>query len=257
MKRLLLSFLVAAVAFAQQPPAAESPSLPNGTHIVTVLQTGLNAAQLKPGDPVRLEVLRPVLIKGKIAIPEGAKLWGRITEVAVPSEASRESRLALLVERAEWKARRVRHSLELHAVAVRQGRIVQRLQRSISASPDDPSSDPLLAASRNLPQEVKDNNGIIVPTAPSDMAGYPTQLHDDNKPVGNQDFREASEQSKPKPAVTESTTFLGPAVQGVRIRRGDSTRGNIFVSEKKAVRVPKGSLLVLMSISKVPAAPQP
>ena len=257
MKRLLLALLVAGIAFAQQP-AADLPSLPDGTQFVTVLQTELNVKKAKVGDPVRLETLRPVLVKGKVAIPEGAKLWGRVTEVVISSGASSESRLAILVDRAEWKARRVRQSLALHAVAVRQGRIVQRVQRSISQSLDDPSSDPLLVASRDLPEEVKDNSAIIVPTAPNDAAGLPTQIHGD-KPsgAGNEYWREASEQSRPKPAITESSTFLGPAVEGVRIRRGDPALGNVFVSAKKPVRVHRGSLLVLVNRRKAAPVAQP
>ena len=128
MRRYLLFLCLVGTAFAQQPPAVP-PNLPDTPEILTELQTRLDARKAKVGDPVRLKLLHALLAKGKIAVPEGATLSGHITEATVCAGTNPESRLAFVIERAEWK----RGSIALHAVVVRQGRLVRQIAQGPSS----------------------------------------------------------------------------------------------------------------------------
>lgn len=109
MRHLLLFLSLAALSFAQtatQSPPSQSQQrlIPDGTHISVELNTTLNSKKAKVGDPVKLQVTEDTRsADGTVLIPAGAKLFGKVS-LAVPySKGSGESRLSIVVERAEWK----------------------------------------------------------------------------------------------------------------------------------------------------------
>lgn len=114
MKRLAAClFLLTLEALAQKnagvsPPSSGDVSLPDGTRISVMLNTTLNAKKARVGDLVKLEVTRDVTTAdGKVPIPAGSKLVGRVSVAMAFTKVNPESQLSIVVERAEWKKRRV------------------------------------------------------------------------------------------------------------------------------------------------------
>lgn len=75
--------LTAAMAVAQT-----APPVPAGTALMVKLETTLATFSNKPGDPFRGELMQPVQANGKIIIPAGAVLEGRVTKVSEPRRIS-------------------------------------------------------------------------------------------------------------------------------------------------------------------------
>lgn len=107
LKRLaLLSFLgCAAVLYAQETPAGQqTPTQPQGgfkprndasaptgtyqvdagTHILLAMVNSVSTRQAQVGDRIYLETAFPVLSNGRIVIPQGSWVIGRITQVKRP-----------------------------------------------------------------------------------------------------------------------------------------------------------------------------
>ena len=103
---LMAAFLVAGLfACAQQPSSQEldprptasrfssQPSTPQvvrvtvaqGTEIHVTLSTDISSATSQAGDSLRATTTAPVLAGGRVAIPEGSTIYGRVTDV-VPAK---------------------------------------------------------------------------------------------------------------------------------------------------------------------------
>jgi hypothetical protein len=65
-------------------PASQIPSgkivLPSGTRIPLVLHNAISTRSARPGDPVYLETLFPVMVDGHVVIPAGSYVSGEVTE---------------------------------------------------------------------------------------------------------------------------------------------------------------------------------
>jgi hypothetical protein len=85
--------LLAAMAAAQ----ANSP-VPAGTALMVKLNTTLATFSNKPGDPFRGQVSQPVMLSGKIMIPAGATVEGRVTKVSEPRRISGKPSITILPE---------------------------------------------------------------------------------------------------------------------------------------------------------------
>jgi hypothetical protein len=85
--------LLAAMAAAQ----ANSP-VPAGTALMVKLDTTLATFSNKPGDPFRGQVSQPVVLSGKIMIPAGATVEGRVTKVSEPRRISGKPSITILPE---------------------------------------------------------------------------------------------------------------------------------------------------------------
>jgi len=99
----------ALIATAQQP-AASSFACSGKLTIPARLTRIVRADKARPGDPVEFRTLEAVLVSKDLVMPDNTLLRGRILSTGAKQEG-RNSWLALLVERAEWK----QHSLPLHA----------------------------------------------------------------------------------------------------------------------------------------------
>src|SRR5260370_17135360 len=79
-----------------QPPSpdplpkvtSESLVVPTGTHIPLVLHNSVTTRNARPGDPVYLETLFPISIKGRVLIPAGTYVQGEIQEAKRPAKAN-------------------------------------------------------------------------------------------------------------------------------------------------------------------------
>jgi hypothetical protein len=90
---LLGILLLAAMAGAQA-----NPPVPAGTALMVKLDTTLATFSNKPGDPFRGQVSQPVMLSGKIMIPTGATVEGRVTKVSEPRRISGKPSITILPE---------------------------------------------------------------------------------------------------------------------------------------------------------------
>jgi len=85
--------LLAAMTAAQ----ANSP-VPAGTALMVKLDTTLATFSNKPGDPFQGKLSQPVMLGGRIMIPAGATVEGRVTKVSEPRRISGKPSIAILPE---------------------------------------------------------------------------------------------------------------------------------------------------------------
>lgn len=65
-------------------PTRRNYIVPSGTRLPLILHNAVTTRNAKPGDPVYLETLFPVVIDGRILIPAGSYVQGDITEAKRP-----------------------------------------------------------------------------------------------------------------------------------------------------------------------------
>jgi hypothetical protein len=82
-----------AAAPAAKPNA--KVEVPSGTHLPLILHNGVSTRSAKPGDPVYLETLFPVMIDGKVVIPAGSYVSGEITESKRPGRVKGRGELMI------------------------------------------------------------------------------------------------------------------------------------------------------------------
>lgn len=94
---------------APAQPAAQTPAqqqdpvqpklakimVPTGTHLPLVLHNGVSTRAAKPGDPVYLETLFPILEDGRVVIPAGSFVGGEITEAKRPGRVKGRAELMI------------------------------------------------------------------------------------------------------------------------------------------------------------------
>jgi hypothetical protein len=66
------------------PAPVAKIQVPAGTHIPLVLHNGISTRSARPGDPIYLETLFPIMIDGHVVIPAGSYMSGEITESKRP-----------------------------------------------------------------------------------------------------------------------------------------------------------------------------
>lgn len=81
-------------SLAQSPSTAASPAavaplpkyfeVPSGTRLPLVLHNAISTRSARPGDPVYLETLFPIVIDSRILIPAGSYVSGEVTEAKRP-----------------------------------------------------------------------------------------------------------------------------------------------------------------------------
>src|SRR5216684_2087318 len=69
-----------------QKASAETLVVPTGTRLPLVLHNAVTTRNARPGDPVYLETLFPIAIKGRILIPAGTYVQGEIQETKRPGK---------------------------------------------------------------------------------------------------------------------------------------------------------------------------
>lgn len=69
-----------AKAAATAPTPGPKVEVPTGTHLSMVLHNAISTRSARPGDPVYLETVFPVMINGKVVIPAGSYVSGEVTD---------------------------------------------------------------------------------------------------------------------------------------------------------------------------------
>lgn len=118
---LLACALVASAQKAETRPTGDASSqtsaavsqadkninLESGTRLSGELQNSLDVRKARVGDQVVLKTTQAIKSQGRTVVPRGARLLGRVTEVAQKSKETGESHIGILFDRLE------RGSLEL------------------------------------------------------------------------------------------------------------------------------------------------
>ena len=92
-----------ASAQAERGPAAQS-SLAAGTAIHAELDKSLDSKKAKVGDAVTARTTEAIKEEGRVVIPKGTKLSGRVIRTSARSKGDSDSTLALQFDRAELKS---------------------------------------------------------------------------------------------------------------------------------------------------------
>jgi hypothetical protein len=85
--------LLAAISTSQT-----SSPVPAGTALMVKLETTLATFSNKAGDPFRGRLTQPVALNGKVVIPAGTTVEGRVTRVAEPRRISGKPTIGILPE---------------------------------------------------------------------------------------------------------------------------------------------------------------
>jgi type IV secretion system protein VirB10 len=76
-------------------PALQKLSVPSGTRLPLVLHNAVTTRNARPGDPVYLETLFPIVIKDRILIPAGTYVQGEILEAKRPGKVKGQGTIRL------------------------------------------------------------------------------------------------------------------------------------------------------------------
>jgi len=83
---------------AAMTAAQTSSPVPAGTALMVKLETTLATFSNKAGDPFRGRVTQPVALNGKMVIPAGTMVEGRVTRVSEPRRISGKPTIGILAE---------------------------------------------------------------------------------------------------------------------------------------------------------------
>lgn len=95
---LLLTLVVVGLGQSEKG-SSKSVHLDSGTRIDGQLQSTVDVKKARVGDEVILKTTRSIKQNGKTIVPKGAKLLGRVTEVAQRSKQNSVSRLGMIFDR--------------------------------------------------------------------------------------------------------------------------------------------------------------
>ena len=177
------------------------------------LSKTVRADKAHAGDPVEFKTLEAVLIGNGLVMPANTSLHGRVLG-ASPKQDGKNSWVALVVDRADWK----QHSLPLHAFVVAQ----------ITISPTNPSAaDPGIAGN--------------TPTNPRRAARQSVRVMAESDPSLSSVIK------SPQDSTQTSQNDVAPkypTLDNVGILR-DKVGTTYLVSSKTNVKLPAGALLML------------
>jgi hypothetical protein len=236
---LALSF-AATLCLAQQPPG----ELPDGLMLAIELEQSVRTDRAKVGDPVRAKLVAPVLMRGAIAIPSGAKVTG-VVEDAEPLAAGKPSRLRVRFREVKWRD----GTQAVNAYPVRQlviKRTYQYASREFCPPVDRflPQSTAPQNQQPSPPQQPSPTPAptpppVYVPPQPPPMR-YPETRGSDlcHSPTGT------------RRGNVEPLVFKSPAISGVTIRKVESPAGAMVIeSTTKNVSLSKGTMLEIRHVA--------
>ena len=93
-----LTVLPGILLLAGMAAAQTNPAVPAGTALMVKLDTTLATFSNKPGDPFQGKLSQPVMLGGRIMIPAGATVEGRVTRVSEPRRIQGKPMIAILPE---------------------------------------------------------------------------------------------------------------------------------------------------------------
>jgi hypothetical protein len=100
MLKLLCTILGTVFLCSLATEAQTSQAQPSVTNLIAVLSKSIDTKTATAGNEVVLRTISDVVVNGKVVIPRGSKVTGRITEVALKGSANAETTLAFTLEKA-------------------------------------------------------------------------------------------------------------------------------------------------------------
>jgi hypothetical protein len=95
---VLLATLAVPLALAESPTETAEISIPAGTLVHCRTNATITTMLNKEGDAFTFNVTEPVMINGRVAIPVGSAITGRITQIARPGRISGVGQMRLNVQ---------------------------------------------------------------------------------------------------------------------------------------------------------------
>jgi hypothetical protein len=95
---LSCSLLVAGSSMGRLAAAQASSPVPAGTALMVKLDTTLATFSNKAGDPFQARLAEPVMLNGRVVIPAGAMIEGRVTRVSEPRRISGKPTIGIMPE---------------------------------------------------------------------------------------------------------------------------------------------------------------
>lgn len=95
---LSCSLLIAGSCMSTMAAAQASSPVPAGTALMVKLDTTLATFSNKAGDPFQARLAEPVMLNGRVVIPAGAIVEGRVTRVSEPRRISGKPTIGIMPE---------------------------------------------------------------------------------------------------------------------------------------------------------------
>jgi hypothetical protein len=95
---LSCSLLIAGSCMSTMAAAQASSPVPAGTALMVKLDTTLATFSNKAGDPFQARLAEPVMLNGRVVIPAGAMVEGRVTRVSEPRRISGKPTIGIMPE---------------------------------------------------------------------------------------------------------------------------------------------------------------
>lgn len=259
---------------AQASAGNGSLDLSNGTTLEVALTKSLDAKKNKVGDEVAAKVTKDVKSDGRVVIPKGSKLIGRVTEAKARRKGESESALGLAFDRAVMKdGHEMPLNLAIQAVAAAEGVASAALgddglmgsgggAGSIGSSAMGSAPPPrsggssgggLLGGVGSTVSGTTSTVGSVAGSAggavggtvnsATQVAGSGTGSADGLNALGN--------------LTSQSTGVIG--LQGVQLSSdaAHATEGSLLVSSTRNVRLDSGTRVLLRAVSSAEAKPKP
>lgn len=212
----LLGLLVSLSLVAQRHSKTVISTPAGDLYIPAVLNKSVHSERAHIGDEVRFDVLESILAGHGVVIPTGTHLYGHIVD-SEPLKPSSESRLAIEVDRAEWR----NAELPLHAFVSGLGTTTEIVESGRNPKCDSVDATPNQARGSGPAGHFK---------------GFPSGFDEEESCLFNEGRR---------------TVIQHPGVhlKGIQLELHDADGSTAFVSQKKNVHLPGGLLLMLHNVA--------
>jgi hypothetical protein len=214
--------------------------LPAGTTIFAELAKSVNAKKVKLGDMVEAKCVLAVLSKGKVVIPNGARLIGRVTEVRRQTKEEPGSEIGLAFDRVQFSnGAQEELALEVQALGV------NGLRTPMGPFSDDEADARLPQSASSTSPRRGDAYWAIRPPASGPSPVEPQQPAVASSPINRPD----NHADPPQGTATLSTGSHGVVgIPGLKLAESVPSVGSVFMTAKKNVTLDAGSEMVFRVI---------
>ena len=230
-QEMLVATLFLVAALGSGGADAPAPSLPAGTHLAIVISKTVKVRTTRVGDVVHAKVLFPLFQQGKVVIPSGAEVTGRVMAVRHRDRHEDESFLRIRFERVEWN----QGSAELNAYMI--GRLPDQKRVRSQTEYNPASCNGEVASAPD--QQVRSNNGDTRrPTAPVNATSELYRPPRSCSPDG------PTRETRAEPVDPVRSDFEDVFVRALTKPAGATE----LMSPSKNVKLPKGTLVELQQV---------
>ena len=207
-------------------PAAVQP----GSILYATLDKSVDARKAKVGDPVVAKLQQPLLAKGKIIAPRGARILGRVTQVQARTKDHPQSELGIVFDRIDVKnSSAIPVALSIQAISG--APLPTNLTGPADAAMTNPMSAGMTGRSGN-PGMLGSAAGTVSDPSASSVGN-----------VGDPSIPASPRINTVQHASASSHGIVG--ISDVEMAAGSSSQGPVFRSDKKNVKLDGGDELVL------------